>query len=420
MTNKTKRKLFAAISIAAAVSIAVPCYANSIQEEIDQVTAETEEAQITLIDAREQIAQLEAQKDNMEAYLGELDRQIEDLNNSIQSVKEKCEVKKQEIAETEAELSAAREEEKKQYEEMKLRIRFIYEETVSTGMLETILSAGSFSDMLNRTEEISQINRYDRDMLDEYQATVESINAKEQDLQKEYDELNSLQQTLVQQQGEVEVIYQAAYEQMQGCIAELAAYENEQQELIQKIAAGSERLGQLMQIQAEEAAAAQAAAEAAAAQANALAAQNMQYESYNDSYSASSASEGGNSESRTVSSSSSSYESSESSSVSSSSSEASGGMSYLGNFTLTAYCSCEKCCGKWAAYGAITASGARCQEGVTVAMGGVPFGTQLSINGHVYTVQDRGTPYGHVDIYFSSHSAASAFGLKHADVYKVN
>lgn len=38
-------------------------------------------------------------------------------------------------------------------------------------------------------------------------------------------------------------------------------------------------------------------------------------------------------------------------------------------------------------------------------MGGVPFGTKLLINGNVYTVEDRGTGYGHVDIYMDSHSA---------------
>ena len=35
-------------------------------------------------------------------------------------------------------------------------------------------------------------------------------------------------------------------------------------------------------------------------------------------------------------------------------------------------------------------------------MAGVPFGTQLLINGNVYTVEDLGTPYGHVDIYMNS------------------
>ena len=58
--------------------------------------------------------------------------------------------------------------------------------------------------------------------------------------------------------------------------------------------------------------------------------------------------------------------------------------------------------------------------GHTIAMAGVPFGTKLRINGVVYTVEDRGTPYGHVDIFMNSHSEALQFGLQYADVYQVN
>lgn len=91
---------------------------------------------------------------------------------------------------------------------------------------------------------------------------------------------------------------------------------------------------------------------------------------------------------------------------------------YLGKFKLTAYCNCSRCCGQWA--GGATASGRMPSAGRTVAMGGVPFGTKLLINGHVYTVDDRGTPYGHVDIYHNSHSEALNFGLRYADVYRVD
>ena len=95
---------------------------------------------------------------------------------------------------------------------------------------------------------------------------------------------------------------------------------------------------------------------------------------------------------------------------------ASGG-TYLGNFTLTGYCNCASCCGT---AGNPTASGVMPSSGHTVAMGGVDFGTQLLINGTVYTVEDRGTPYGHVDIFFDSHEAALAFGMQSADVYQLN
>ena len=98
-------------------------------------------------------------------------------------------------------------------------------------------------------------------------------------------------------------------------------------------------------------------------------------------------------------------------------SSSSSGGTYLGNFTLTAYCNCAQCCGT---AGNPTASGNMPVAGRTVAMGGVPFGTQLLINGNVYTVEDRGTPYGHVDIYFDSHSEALAFGMQSADVYQLN
>lgn len=87
----------------------------------------------------------------------------------------------------------------------------------------------------------------------------------------------------------------------------------------------------------------------------------------------------------------------------------------LGNFKLTAYCNCALCCGQWA--DGATASGTVPTEGRTVAMGGIPFGTKLVINGYVYTVEDRGTPYGHVDIFMNSHDDCNAFGVGYADVY---
>ena len=89
--------------------------------------------------------------------------------------------------------------------------------------------------------------------------------------------------------------------------------------------------------------------------------------------------------------------------------------SFLGSFKLTAYCSCPICCGPWS--GGPTASGKMPTEDHTVAMAGLPFGTQLIINGEVYTVEDRGTPYGHVDIYMNDHQQALQFGVQYADVY---
>ena len=101
----------------------------------------------------------------------------------------------------------------------------------------------------------------------------------------------------------------------------------------------------------------------------------------------------------------------------------------LGKFMLTAYCPCEKCCGKWALNRpsdengliVITASGERAKQGVTVAADGdlLEFGTSLKINGIDYSVQDRGSAIKkkHLDVYFESHEEALDFGVQYKTVY---
>ena len=102
----------------------------------------------------------------------------------------------------------------------------------------------------------------------------------------------------------------------------------------------------------------------------------------------------------------------------------------LGEYKLTAYCSCEKCCGYWATIRPVdsegkpivrTADGSVAKHGVTVAADTdvLPFGTVLMIDGHEYTVQDRGGAISgkHIDIYFDSHEAAKEFGVKYMEIF---
>ena len=91
---------------------------------------------------------------------------------------------------------------------------------------------------------------------------------------------------------------------------------------------------------------------------------------------------------------------------------------YLGNYKLTAYCSCEDCCGSWG--GTTTASGTTPTVGRTIACNSLPFGTKLLINGNVYTVEDTGGMAGDViDIYMDNHQSALNFGIRNAEVYLV-
>lgn len=94
------------------------------------------------------------------------------------------------------------------------------------------------------------------------------------------------------------------------------------------------------------------------------------------------------------------------------------GLVYIGDWTVTFYCQCEQCCGKWA-WSNSTASGAVPQAGWTVAAGpSYPFGTILEIEGFgTYEVQDRGVPDGWVDIYVNSHDEIPSYGMTTTSVY---
>lgn len=104
----------------------------------------------------------------------------------------------------------------------------------------------------------------------------------------------------------------------------------------------------------------------------------------------------------------------------------------LGEFKLTAYCSCEKCCGKWAlnrpkdengkdiVYGS---TGTILVAGTSIAVDPsvIPYGSQVEINGHTYTAHDTGGAIkgNRIDVYFDNHQDALNFGVQYEEVFLI-
>ena len=92
---------------------------------------------------------------------------------------------RQEIDEALLELETARETEKNQYENMKLRIQYMYEKG-DTYFLELLFESADLSEFLSQAEYISKISEYDRTMLAAYQDTKEFIASKTEELEASY------------------------------------------------------------------------------------------------------------------------------------------------------------------------------------------------------------------------------------------
>ena len=103
---------------------------------------------------------------------------------------------------------------------------------------------------------------------------------------------------------------------------------------------------------------------------------------------------------------------------------------YMGEYVLTAYCSCSKCCGKWASNRPVDEDGneivigstgevLRSDYSIAVDPDVIPYGSIVIINGKEYEAQDTGGAINgnRIDVYFSSHEEALEFGRQAADVY---
>lgn len=92
----------------------------------------------------------------------------------------------------------------------------------------------------------------------------------------------------------------------------------------------------------------------------------------------------------------------------------------LGEFKLSAYCSCMRCCNKT---DGITATGTKATQGRTIAVDPkkIPYGTKVIINGNTYIAEDCGGAIkgNRIDIFFRDHQDALNFGIQYAEVVKI-
>ena len=426
-----KKKLFSLVLATVLTAATVlPCYGASTKEKISNAQAEQAAAQSQLDSIQSRIDELNSKKGQSEEYLSELNQQLDDLQNRLQELQDQYDAKQNELVQIQADLEDAKAKEEEQYEAMKLRIQYMYENSSGNGYMTMLFSSKSISELISRAEYIQKISDLDRDLMQEYEDTVDQVKEKETQVQEEQAAIVELQQQSSDQQEAIQELYAAAYQELRNYSAELDDAKSSESALVDEINSKADAINDLIrqakeeeiaaQKKAEEEAAAAAAAQQAAAEAEAEAAEeaeaariaaaeaaNAAAKADTDTDSSSSSSSGSSTSSTTT----------ESPSAADTSSSSSNG-TYLGRFKLTGYCSCSICTGQWS--GGSTASGTTPTAGRTIAMGGVPFGTKLMINGQIYTVEDRGTAYGHVDVFFGSHSEAIAFGVQYADVYQVN
>lgn len=138
------------------------------------------------------INDLKEDKAEKQSEVNSLQKELTDIMMKLGDLEEGLIKKGEEITQAEADLTVAEEKEKEQYEAMKLRIKYMYEEGSSTA-LESLVSAEDFTDLVNKAEYVQKVHKYDRDQLQEYVETKQEIADLKTTLEEDQKAMEGLQ-----------------------------------------------------------------------------------------------------------------------------------------------------------------------------------------------------------------------------------
>lgn len=143
---------------------------------------------------------LENKTSDLQSQLAGINQDLLKISDEISDTQMRVTIVNSEILRSEDELAISQQNEDQQYENMKSRIKYMYENG-NSNMLELLFSAESMSDFLNKADFIQNISQYDRDMLSELQNIHADIENQKMALQNQQDSLNNLENELQQQQA---------------------------------------------------------------------------------------------------------------------------------------------------------------------------------------------------------------------------
>ncbi len=222
----------------------------------DDVQAEKAETQSKLSAAESKESELEDQKtallneiDSIDQNLVQVMAQIDILNGEITD-------KESAIDKTKDDLAVAEANRDKQYEDMKKRIQYLYENGGTNAWAQMLLESDSITGLLSKAEYTEKMYDYDRDELKKMKETVQEVTDLGNQLAQEKAELEEMKQAQEQQQASLQSALdekKATASDYETQIANVRAQADEYRSLIEQQNAELQKIQEEKARQAEEA-----------------------------------------------------------------------------------------------------------------------------------------------------------------------
>lgn len=208
--------------------------ASSLKSSINQAEQNKKQLEEKKKAMEAKLSELEKEKDNLLAYIEKLDGQLRQLHAEMEELNKKIKRVDEELVQIEKELEEAIAQEEKQYNSMKLRIKYMYENGDSD-YIELLMESESVSDLLNRTEYIAKISEYDQKSYENYKMLKQKVIDTQNQLEERKAELDLLKEELAYEENTINRIHSQKS-------AEVAKYEENIDEADEQVAAYKKKI----------------------------------------------------------------------------------------------------------------------------------------------------------------------------------
>ena len=212
---------------------------------------------------QDDVKSLEQKKSQAEAQANNVNNELVGLLVDYDALQKDMQTQEQRINDAESDLNDAKSKEKQKYEDMKLRIKYMYEEG-NTGFLSTLIRAESYTDLVSKAEYVQKVHDYDRKMLDEYVETKNEVADLKDNLEEGQAEMQALSDEMVVQKENLETTLTQMRSQIEDFDSQLIQAKEEAAEELRRIEE-EQRAAEAAEAAAREEQAAAEAAEAEAA-----------------------------------------------------------------------------------------------------------------------------------------------------------
>lgn len=187
---------------------------GTVDASVSQARQDAEEASKNRKAAQEILNALTKTKNNIEDYIVKMDLELNEVQVEITNLEMNQKELEKTIKDTEESLERAKAAQEMQYEEMKKRIRMVYE-SGDKRYLDVLLTASSMADMMNKTEYASQVSLYDYGILKRLKDAKEQVANLNQKLQMDLASNKSLQEEVQKQKEEMEALVEEKTQQLE-------------------------------------------------------------------------------------------------------------------------------------------------------------------------------------------------------------